>query len=253
VAAVSPPVALTVAGSDPCGGAGLQADLRTFAAHGLYGTAVIAGITVQDSGGVREAVAVDAGLVGRQLAAALGDLPVAAWKTGMLGSAAVVAAVAERAADAPPLVVDPVWKPSAGVALVADDALAELRRLIGLAALVAPNAGEAAALLGRDLPPTEAARALVEKLGAAAAVVTGGEGPDHGWDGEAFVVDGGAVPGVDPHGTGCLYTAAATAALARGATAREAAVHARRCATRGVAQALALGRGAPAVWLPTEP
>jgi len=250
---MNPPVALTVAGSDPSGGAGLQADLRTFAAHGLYGTAVVAGITVQDSRGVRDASPVDADLVARQLVAALDDLPVAACKTGMLSDGATASAIAAvLAGRSVRVVVDPVLISSSGRPLMVDGPDA-LRALIAGCDVVTPNAAEAAALLGRRIPPADAARALVEELGARCAVVTGGAGPDHGWDGEAFVLTGGAVTGVDPHGTGCLFSAATTAALARGDDLRAALHHGRRCATIGVAQALALGRGKPSVWLPRAP
>ncbi len=220
----SPIPVLTVAGSDPSGGAGLQADLRLFAADGLFGSAVIAGITVQGVGGVRRADPVDAELLAEQLDAALDALPFAAAKTGMLGSAANVLAVAARAHRVP-FVVDPVLVSSSGHRLLSPEGEAALRDvLLPRAALVTPNLAEAAVLLQVDsIDPRDALDAAHElvRLGAGAAVVTGGHAPgdricDAAWVHGPHRLDGLRVPTDRDHGTGCLHSAAITAALARG-------------------------------------
>src|SRR5262245_2647620 len=175
-----PAVALTIAGSDPSGGAGLQADLKTFHAFGVYGAAVVTALTAQNTRGVRSVADVAPDVVGAQLDAVLDDLAVVAAKAGMLHRAAIVEVVASALAARRDviLVVDPVLRATAGQALAeADVADALARRLLPLAALVTPNLAEAAALTGRavhDLATmADAGRALVD-LGAQAALVTGG-------------------------------------------------------------------------------
>src|SRR5262245_8657059 len=178
------PVVLTIAGSDPSGGAGIQADLKTFATLGAFGAAVVTALTAQNTAGVQGIEGVSPAFVVRQLDAVLDDLDVRALKTGMLGRAAVVEAVAARlgARPAVPLVVDPVLVATAGQPLTESQALEPLRaRLLPLAALVTPNLAEAEALTGRRVSTRpemhEAARALVG-LGARAALVKGGHLPD---------------------------------------------------------------------------
>jgi hydroxymethylpyrimidine/phosphomethylpyrimidine kinase len=146
-------VALTIAGSDPSGGAGLQADLKTFQAFGVYGATVVTCVTVQDTTGVRDRLDLSRALVGAQLDAVLGDLPVGAAKTGLLPDADIVDAVVERLRGrALPLVVDPVLVATSGDALTAPSALAAIRdHLLPLAAIVTPNLSEAEALTGRPV------------------------------------------------------------------------------------------------------
>jgi hydroxymethylpyrimidine/phosphomethylpyrimidine kinase len=147
---MNPPVALTIAGSDSGGGAGIQADLKAFAMHGVFGTSAVTALTAQNTVGVRAIEPVKSAFVAAQVEAVLDDLPVAAVKTGMLATPETVAAVADLAARLPALVVDPVLVSSSGDALFADGARrAYLDLLFPLATVVTPNSREAAALTGR--------------------------------------------------------------------------------------------------------
>lgn len=231
----SPIPVLSIAGSDPTGGAGVQADLRLFAADGLFGTAVIAGLTVQGVRGVTRALPVDAELLEQQLDAVLEALPFAAAKTGMLGSAASVLAVAARAHRVR-LVVDPVLVSSSGQRLLSEEGVAALREaLLPAAFLITPNLAEAAVLLQVDsVDPADAldaARQLVER-GARGAVVTGGHAPGHrvcdaAWIDGPHRFEGERVDTANDHGTGCLHSAAIASALARGRSPVEAVAEAR--------------------------
>jgi hydroxymethylpyrimidine/phosphomethylpyrimidine kinase len=251
------PVALTVAGSDPSGGAGIQADLKTFHAFGCYGTAVLVALTVQDTRGVRAVHAVPVEFVVSQVEAVLGDVPPAAAKTGMLATAALVEAVAGvlRRGRVRRLVVDPVMVATSGDLLLEADAVAALReRLIPLAAVVTPNGPEAAALTGVDAAagPEEAAEAgrRLLALGARAALVKGGHGRGREVV-DVLVEAGGRVTRfVHPrlrsrstHGTGCTLSAALAAGLARGRPLRRAAAEAVDYVHRAIAAAPGLGRG----------
>ncbi|WP_035698101.1 bifunctional hydroxymethylpyrimidine kinase/phosphomethylpyrimidine kinase, partial [Glycomyces tenuis] len=174
-----PPVALTVAGSDSGGGAGIQADLHTFAAHAVHGTSVVTALTAQNTRGVTAAHAAPADFVRAQLEAVLSDFDVAAVKTGMLGDEATLGVVAEYGgADRLPfLVVDPVMVTTSGDSLFSGDAAAYLGRLGPLATVITPNLPEAGRLLGRELRGVddmrEAARALAT-YGPRAVMVKGG-------------------------------------------------------------------------------
>jgi hydroxymethylpyrimidine/phosphomethylpyrimidine kinase len=220
---MSPLVALTVAGTDSGGAAGVAADLTTFAALGAHGACVITAVTAQDTTGVSAVHPVPDEIVDQQLNAVLDDLPVAVVKTGMLGTAEVVRLVAARAAGLP-VVVDPVLVATSG-AVLGDEkvAAAYLHDLFPIAAVVTPNADEAKALLGADAPPRQLAEALARA--GPTVVVTGGGGDDR------FCTDWVAAPGepavplrhagVDTdndHGTGCTFSAALAVQLARGAT-----------------------------------
>jgi len=249
-----PPVALTIAGSDPGGAAGLQADLKTFHAFGVYGATVVTALTAQDTTGVHAVLHVEPTFVGAQLDAVLDDLPVAAAKTGMLGCAAVVELVSARLAARPiaQLVVDPVLVATAGQTLTEPAAVDTLRRtLLPLATLVTPNLAEAAALTGRPVRDVagmrDAARALVD-LGAAAALVTGGHLPGAPIDvlcadGALHELHGARIGDRPPHGAGCTLSAAITASLAAGATLSDAVDRARRYVQHALASAPRLGRG----------
>lgn len=250
-----PPVALTIAGSDPSGGAGIQADLKTFAAFDVYGAAVLTSITVQNTVAVRDRTDLDAALVIAQLAAVQDDLPVAAAKTGLLGTRAQVETLAThlRARPVPALVVDPVLVATAGQALTDGATLASLRaRLLPLATLVTPNLSEASALLDRSVHDLatmrDAARALVD-LGAAAALVKGGHLPGSARDilfvaGALHELDAERVDVGRTHGAGCTLAAAVTAKLASGAALTDAVAAAKRYVTRALVAAPALGHGA---------
>jgi hydroxymethylpyrimidine/phosphomethylpyrimidine kinase len=247
-------VALTVAGSDSGGGAGIQADLRTFAAHGIHGTSAITAVTAQNSVGVSAWVALEPAMVVAQIEAVATDMRVAAAKTGMLASAAIVEAVAAAVARLriAPLVVDPVMVAKSGDRLL--DAAAErayAERLFPLATLVTPNLHEAAALLGREVRDVAAMRAAardLRALGAGAVLVKGGalkgDAVDVFFDGTRLVEL--TVPRVETpnvHGTGCTLSAAIAARLARGEDLLAAIRGAKAYLTEGLRRSYAVGRG----------
>lgn len=226
------PNVLSIAGSDPSGGAGIQGDLKTFAAHRVFGCAVVTVLTAQNTRGVDAVHGVDAAFVERQLITLLDDVAIHAIKVGMLGSAPVVRAVAAVLRRHPdiPVVLDPVLHASAGGALLDDTGLKALvGELLPLVTLVTPNVPEAGALLAADAPASvddahRVARALV-RLGARAAVVTGGHLDDGascrdvlaaGDDVHVFTAP--RVPGRGAHGTGCAYSSSVASLLALGHT-----------------------------------
>jgi hydroxymethylpyrimidine/phosphomethylpyrimidine kinase len=220
-------IALTIAGSDSGGGAGIQADLRTFAALGVHGTSAISAVTAQNSVAVVDWVAIEPRLVAAQIEAVATDMSVAAAKTGMLATAATIEAVADAAARLPlgPLVVDPVMVAKSGDRLLdADAERAYVERLFPIAALVTPNQLEAGLLLGRevrDVAAMRAAAAALHALGARAVLVKGGRlaGPsvDVFHDGQHVVeLPGQRVATEHTQGTGCTLSAAICAHLARG-------------------------------------
>lgn len=235
-----PPNVLTVAGSDSGGGAGIQADLKTFAAHGCYGLSVIVALTAQNTRGVRGIHNAPPEFVRQQLDTVLSDIDVKAVKTGMLSTAAHIDAVAERLAvfSVPNLVVDPVMVSKSGHALLEDDAVEVLAgRLIPMARLITPNAHEAERLLGRSVrsiaEAEEAARDL-GALGPRAVLVKGGHLEEEGesvdvlWDGRGTEVFRASRLDVQhTHGTGCTLSSAIAANLARGLPLRDAVVRAR--------------------------
>lgn len=247
-------VALTVAGSDSGGGAGIQADLRTFAAHRVHGTSALTAITAQSSVGVSAWVAVEPEMVLAQIEAVATDMPVAATKTGMLATAPIIAAVADAAARLrlQPLVVDPVIVAKSGDRLL--DAAAErayAERLLPLATLVTPNLHEASALLGRRVRDVadmrEAARDL-RALGPGAVLVKGGaragDAVDVFFDGARLVeLAAPRVETANVHGTGCTLSAAITARLALGAELLDAVRGAKEYLTEGLRRSYAVGRG----------
>jgi len=222
------PVALTIAGSDSGGGAGIQADLKTFQALGVYGTSAITAITAQNTLGVRAVQEVSPDVVVAQIDAVADDLGVDGAKTGMLSSAAVVEAVAgavRRWGLDRVLVVDPVMVAKSGDRLLREDAVQALReRLLPLAAVVTPNVPEAEVLAGRALSGEEdLRRAAVEiaALGPRAVVMKGGhlagDPVDLLFDGQRFHrFPGRRVPTRSTHGTGCTFSAAIAARLALG-------------------------------------
>lgn len=225
--AVDPPVAMTIAGSDSGGGAGLQADLKTFAALGVFGTMALTAVTAQDTLKVHGVVELAPEFVDAQIDAVLGDLPVRAVKTGMLATIGVIDVVARRAerGELPRLVVDPVMVASSGASLFAGDAPSAYRRLLPHALVVTPNLPEASALLGREIRDLEAmadaARELVA-LGAKVAVVKGGHlGGERAVDvvadrDQLLELSDEMVDTANVHGTGCTLSAAIAARLALG-------------------------------------
>ncbi len=236
-------IALTIAGSDSGGGAGIQADLKTFHQFGVFGTSVITAITAQNTVGVRAWEPVPVALVTRQLDALVDDLPPAAVKSGMLGSAALVDAVADGIARRrlPNYVLDPVMVATSGDRLLERDAERLIvRRLVPLAALVTPNLDEAAVLVGGSVRgPDEmerAGRALVQ-LGARAALVKGG----HLAGERRFTRP--RLETTSTHGTGCTLSAAIAAGLALGRPLERAVEDALDFVHRAIAAAPGLGQG----------
>ncbi|HET6811646.1 MAG TPA: bifunctional hydroxymethylpyrimidine kinase/phosphomethylpyrimidine kinase [Acidimicrobiales bacterium] len=220
-------MALTIAGSDSGGGAGLQADLKAFAANGVFGASVVTAVTAQNSRQVSGVVVMEAAFVEAQLDAVLSDLPVAAVKTGMLATAAIVEAVGRRAraGELPNLVVDPVMVASSGDRLLDEDAVDAYRQeLFPAALLITPNLREAGLLVGRALDGPEdmewAARQLAES-GPAYVLVKGGhltgDAVDILYDGRTCrQLSSPRVETANVHGTGCTLAAAIAARLALG-------------------------------------
>jgi hydroxymethylpyrimidine/phosphomethylpyrimidine kinase len=247
------PTALSIAGSDPSGGAGIQADLKTFHQFGVYGMSVVTLLTVQNTMRVSSVDPLEAAYVERQLDAVLEDIPPLAAKTGALGSLEIVEAVARRAAGfAFPLVVDPVMISKHGAALMADEARAALlAKLLPAAFLVTPNLHEAAALAGievTDLPSMEEAAQRIAGLGPRAVLVKGGHLAADATDilyheGRCERFAGRHIDSRHTHGTGCTYSAAITAQLAKGMPLSEAVKSAKQFITAAISSAPGLGRG----------
>jgi len=251
----SPPIALTIAGSDSGGGAGIQADLKTFHAFGIFGTSVITAITAQNTKGVFAVHPVPLEVVRAQIDALADDLPPVALKTGMLATASLVEVVCDamEVHGLARIVVDPVMVSSTGARLLDPDAVAAIMdRLVPQATLVTPNIPEARILTGLPIDDVEgqidAARLLVER-GAQGALVKGGharggELVDVLWHGEGL--RSWTRPRLDTrhtHGTGCTLSAAVTAGLAQGHTVAEAVDRALDFVARAIAGAPGLGAG----------
>ncbi|HET6762999.1 MAG TPA: bifunctional hydroxymethylpyrimidine kinase/phosphomethylpyrimidine kinase [Longimicrobiaceae bacterium] len=250
-----PPIALTIAGSDSGGGAGIQADLKTFHAFGTFGTSVVTAVTAQNTRGVTAVHAVPGETVRAQLDAVAGDLPPAAFKTGMLATAALVRLVARgvREYGLPNYVLDPVMVSTSGHRLLDQDAeRAVLDLLVPLAALVTPNLDEAAILAGFPVTDGDSMRRAAETLvdrGAAAALLKGGhlagdELLDVLWDGRAWREwRRPKIATTSTHGTGCTLSAAVAAGLAHGRPLADAVGDALDYVQRAIASAPGLGSG----------
>ncbi len=247
--------ALTIAGSDSGAGAGIQADLKTFAAHGVYGTTAITAVTAQNTLGVTCFEALPADLVTAQIEAVASDIGVHAAKTGMLANAAIVEAVAAavEALDLPLLVVDPVMIAKSGDRLVDDEAVGMMRsELLRRAFVVTPNIPEAETLadmrIRTDADRQQAARRIVQ-LGAAAVIVKGGHfaSPDILdllYDGHRFrEFRAPRIEGRHTHGTGCTFAAALAARLALGTSLEDAVPMAQEYVAGGIRHGLEIGRG----------
>lgn len=244
---------MTIAGSDPSGGAGIQADLKTFHQFGVYGEAAVTLLTVQNTLGVEAVECLSPDLVRRQVRGVLDDIAPAAVKTGALGSGAIIEAVADLAAGLScPLVVDPVMISKHGAPLLAEEARAALAaRLLPRASLLTPNLPEAAALCGFEVGDIDAMRraaAALHRMGAAAVLVKGGhlsgEAIDILYDGREFVTfTAPRVHTPHTHGTGCAYSAAIAAMLARGAPLRDAVRTAKEFIAEAIRTNPGLGRG----------
>jgi hydroxymethylpyrimidine/phosphomethylpyrimidine kinase len=252
------PIAVTIAGSDSSGGAGIQADLKTFAALGVYGASVITALTAQNTKGVSGILDVPAEFITTQIDAVFSDLKIGAVKIGMLSNAPAIEAVAaglerHRAQN---IVLDPVMIASSGDRLLRDDAIDALRRrLIPMALVITPNLPEAAALLERPVAEDEMAmRGQAERLllaGAKAVLIKGGHGT--GRDSVDLLVDSQTVTRLraprfatkNTHGTGCTLSSAVAAGLAKGLALAQAAREAKDYVTHAIAAAdrLAIGSG----------
>ncbi len=249
------PRALTIAGSDSGGGAGIQADLKTFSALGVFGMTAITAVTVQNTKGVSDVEELSPSVVAEQIRSVAGDIGVDAAKTGMLASAPIVEAAAEAIEETrlPHLVVDPVFVSKHGHLLLAADAVGSLKRLIlPLATLVTPNLPEAAGLAGVDVQDRDDMRraaGAILRLGPRAVLVKGGhlegdrstdlfvEGDLEEW------IDAERIDTPHTHGTGCTLSAAITAHLARGAPLLDAVRAGKVFVTEAIRHALPLGEG----------
>jgi hydroxymethylpyrimidine/phosphomethylpyrimidine kinase len=256
--------ALTIAGSDSSGGAGIQADLKTFAAFGLYGVSAITAVTAQSTRGIEATLALSADVVTAQIEAVAGDFTLSATKVGMLANAAIVEAVAAAIdeLELPLVVLDPVLVSSSGDRLLDEDGVRALcAELLPRARVVTPNIPEAEALSGRRIQSMDDAREAarrIHEMGAAAVIITGG----HGWDEASGLAAAGVkivdllfdghvfreflVPRVDSrhtHGTGCTFASAVAAGLALGRELPEAAARAQQYVAGAIQHAPGLGRG----------
>jgi hydroxymethylpyrimidine/phosphomethylpyrimidine kinase len=249
------PIALTIAGSDSGGGAGIQADLKTFAALGVHGASAITCITAQNPRRVLGIQPCRPEIVRRQIEAVFAELPPAAVKTGMLFSTDVIRVVVQwfKRERRPPLIVDPVMVSTSGTRLLKPSAIKLLsKELLPLATLVTPNLDEAAVLLGRKLKTIEdlgsAARQIHERFGCATLVKgghlrTGKEAVDVFFDGKTELrLSAAFMKGVNTHGTGCTYSAAIAAFLARGEPLTQAVATAKEYVTQAIARSNRVAR-----------
>ena len=248
------PKALTIAGSDSGGGAGIQADLKTFSAFRVFGMSVITAVTAQNSLGVQGVENLPPAFVALQLRSVLSDFGAGAAKCGMLSTAPIIEAVAATLADDPveKLVVDPVMVAKSGDALLQPDArLALIERVLPLALVVTPNLPEAESLAGIPVasrPDMEEAARRIHRLGPRYVLVKGGhlkgDAIDLLWNGKAFTAF--RAPRIDSgntHGTGCTLSAAIAAGLARGQAIGDAIRDAKAYVTRAIREGFAAGRG----------
>jgi hydroxymethylpyrimidine/phosphomethylpyrimidine kinase len=255
---VPKPTALTIAGSDSSGGAGIEADLKTMAAFGVYGAAAITSITAQNTLEVRESLHLPAALVAAQIDAVVEDIGADAAKTGMLATTGIVEAVADRIGrhGIERLVVDPVMVATSGAPLMEPETIEVFRRALApLALVITPNVPEAEVLSGIELASREsvedAARAIAD-LGVPFVLIKGGHFEDGAtdtlYDGARFErLSARRVPVGPVHGTGCTLSAAIACGLALGRDVPVAVASAKRYVTRGIESALSLGRGSALV------
>jgi hydroxymethylpyrimidine/phosphomethylpyrimidine kinase len=254
VADLTRPLVMTVAGSDSGGGAGIQADLKTIAALGAYGTSVITAVTAQNTLGVTDVHEVPVATISKQIDAVMDDIGADAVKTGMLASAEIIEAVADglKRHVVERLVLDPVMVATSGDRLLRRDAEDALTRLLlPMATLVTPNVREASVLAGRPIETMEhiqdAARAIVD-LGASAVVITGGLGSGPATDllyagGEFKAFTNARIDTSSTHGTGCTFASAAAVGLAGGMDVRDAVASAKRYVHAAIRAAYPVGSG----------
>ena len=247
--------ALTIAGSDSGGGAGIQADLKTFSAFGVYGMSVLTAVTAQNTVGVQGVETLTPAFIRAQFESVVSDIGVDALKTGMLGTADVVAAVAAMIAESglTNLIVDPVMVAKSGDHLLAEDAVSTLKaRLLPLALVITPNVPEAETLVGGPIRTHDDMRAAAKRLHALGprwVVVKGGHMggtivTDLLYDGTSFqLLDTPRIDTPHTHGTGCTFSAAMAACIAKGQSPPDAFVAAKRYTHAAIAAAPGLGHG----------
>ena len=246
--------AITIAGSDSGGGAGIQADLKSFAAMGVYGTSVITAVTAQNTREVREVVELPTAAIGAQIDAVISDIGTDAVKTGMLSNSAIIEMVAGKLKEheIDMLVVDPVMVAKGGDRLLEEGAVDALRTLLlPLATVVTPNLPEAEVLVGHkinDMDDMKDAAEEIVKMGASSAVVKGGhlKGPatdilHDGYEAKAFSSQ--RISTMNTHGTGCTFASAVAAGLAKGKTVRDAVGDAKKYVTDAIRYAYSIGHG----------
>ncbi|HXH51663.1 MAG TPA: bifunctional hydroxymethylpyrimidine kinase/phosphomethylpyrimidine kinase [Terriglobia bacterium] len=249
-----PPRLLIVAGSDSSGGAGIQADLKTASALGVYGMTAVTALTAQNTESVFGVVETDPEFVALQMKVCIEDVGCDAIKTGMLSNAGIIVAVADEIGRHPgiPVVVDPVMVSTSGVPLLDPEAVSTLRqRLLSLAAVVTPNLHEAGALVGRaidGLDGMKEAAMAIHSFGAQNVVVKGGhvEGSavDVLFDGDEFLEFPAArVATKNTHGTGCIFASAVASGLAKGKTVRQSVALAKEFVTAAIREGLSIGHG----------
>lgn len=247
------PTALTIAGVDPGGGAGIAADLKTFSALGVHGTCVIASLTAQNTRGVLNSYDIPADFIEEQFNAVVSDIEINCAKTGMLSSPEIVRTVAKLLRDNRfPFVIDPVMAAEAGGELLKDDAVSVLiEELMPLCTVITPNVAEAERLSGLKITDLKDARKAAKKIhdmGANAVIVTGGhlEYTDVFFDGEVTYIEGTMVNG-GTHGSGCTHSAAITAELAKGTPLLEAAQRAKKFVEQAILASVTIGTGSAPV------
>lgn len=246
-------VALTIAGSDSGGGAGIQADLKTFAAIGVHGTSAITCITAQNPGGVYAVQPIKPTIIQKQIEAVFEELPPKAIKTGMLYSSAIIKIVAQTLKKfvKVPLIVDPVIVSTSGATLLKNSAISSLiKELLPMATLIMPNLDEARILYGKEIADVEEMRIAVRELKKkyrCAVLLKGGhlkgmkEAIDiYLDDKEELLLTSPYIKGVSTHGTGCTYSSAVTACIAKGMPMQKAVIAAKQYITNAIANSLAV-------------
>jgi hydroxymethylpyrimidine/phosphomethylpyrimidine kinase len=245
---------LTIAGSDSCGGAGIQADLKTFAALGVYGMSVITAVTAQNTTGVTAVQEITPAMVAAQMDAIFTDIRVDGVKIGMVASEEIIAVIAEKLSEyaVPFIVLDPVMVAKSGHFLLREEAReALIARLIPRATIITPNLSEAQALTGAavtDLAEMKEAARMIYEQGVTNVLVKGGHLPDAAvdvlYDGREFTYfEGPRIATNNTHGTGCTYSSAIAANLGKGLSLIEAIGAAKEYITRAINESFALGRG----------
>ncbi len=243
--------ALTIAGVDPSGGAGIAADLKTFAALGVHGTCIVTSVTAQNTLGVLNSYDIPAGFIKEQFDAVASDIKIDCVKTGMLSSPEIVRAASGLIRrEKLPLVIDPVMAAEAGGTLLKNEAVEVLiEELLPLSAIITPTVSEAQRLSGmkiRDIPDARKAAMKISELGAKAVIVTGGhlKGTDILYSGGEFTTIEGKLVQGGTHGSGCTHSAAITAVLSKGATLIEAAHRAKEFVEQAITSSVNIGKGA---------